>query len=535
MLRKSVAWLNRLPPFYPFLFGIFPILNILASGLSFEHVTLAIRPTLLMVLGTAAFLFLARLLLKDLDHAAAVTSLILFFSFYYGSESKIPDQFNVFLAPIGVQLLVAGIVVGIILFVAFNRRISLFNFARIRPFLNLLSSIWLIVPVFQVGSFVIEYYLDPYNTMPPPFPPYSANRTEEKPDIYYIILDGYTRQDVLEKIFHYDNSEFTRELNEMGFYVADQSRANYHRTVRSLSSSLNSEYLDYLSAAPESKGNSHEMLLFEYNRLSALLGELGYTRYAFNSFGPISNPIPKEVELKYNKKSFLTSFETTVLNYSFIGHLLDLRRRSLQEAKTRSIPYDEQRKKIRFVYSELENLTSEPSPKFVFAHVVAPHPPFVFDKDGEPIYPDRRFTTGDGDSYQGTDEEYLSQYPDQLEYINKLTLAAVKRIISKSKTPPVIILQGDHGSGVYLDNYSLANTCVYERFSILNAYYGPQGLKDLLYPEITPVNSFRLILDYFFDTRLGLLPDKVIYGSLGKDENKFFDVTDQDLSDCTIN
>jgi hypothetical protein len=166
---------------------------------------------------------------------------------------------------------------------------------------------------------------------------------------------------------------------------------------------------------------------------------------------------------------------------------------------------------------------------------VAPHPPFVFDKDGEPIYPDRRFTTGDGDSYQGTDEEYLSQYPDQLEYINKLTLAAVKRIISKSKTPPVIILQGDHGSGVYLDNYSLANTCVYERFSILNAYYGPQGLKDLLYPEITPVNSFRLILDYFFDTRLGLLPDKVIYGSLGKDENKFFDVTDQDLSDCTIN
>jgi hypothetical protein len=57
----------------------------------------------------------------------------------------------------------------------------------------------------------------------------------------------------------------------------------------------------------------------------------------------------------------------------------------------------------------------------------------------------------------------------------------------------------------------------------------------LLYPEITPVNSFRLILDYFFDTRLGLLPDKVIYGSLGKDENKFFDVTDQDLSDCTIN
>src|SRR5207244_7041298 len=69
-----------------------------------------------------------------------------------------------------------------------------------------------------------------------------------KPDIYYIILDGYGRQDVLKDLYGFDNSDFIQFLQSRGFYVADQARANYCSTVPSLASSLNRTYLTGLAA-----------------------------------------------------------------------------------------------------------------------------------------------------------------------------------------------------------------------------------------------------------------------------------------------
>ena len=46
-----------------------------------------------------------------------------------------------------------------------------------------------------------------------------------------------------------------------------------------------------------------------------------------------------------------------------------------------------------------------------------------------------------------------------------------------------------------------------EKMGILNAYYLPGVDSSLLYPSITPVNSFRLAFDLYFGTHLGLLPD----------------------------
>ncbi len=37
-------------------------------------------------------------------------------------------------------------------------------------------------------------------------------------DIYFIVLDGYGRSDVLKEFYEYDNSDFLRGLKEKGFY-----------------------------------------------------------------------------------------------------------------------------------------------------------------------------------------------------------------------------------------------------------------------------------------------------------------------------
>jgi hypothetical protein len=69
----------------------------------------------------------------------------------------------------------------------------------------------------------------------------------EKPDIYYIILDGYARADVLSNLYGYDNSDFIKPLEQRGFNMASQSRSNYPRTLLSLASSLNMKYLEPVS------------------------------------------------------------------------------------------------------------------------------------------------------------------------------------------------------------------------------------------------------------------------------------------------
>jgi hypothetical protein len=68
------------------------------------------------------------------------------------------------------------------------------------------------------------------------------------PDIYYIILDAYGRSDMLQTIHGFDNSQFIEALESRGFAVASQSKSNYPRTLLSLSSSLNMQYLDVMAS-----------------------------------------------------------------------------------------------------------------------------------------------------------------------------------------------------------------------------------------------------------------------------------------------
>ena len=53
-----------------------------------------------------------------------------------------------------------------------------------------------------------------------------------------------------------------------------------------------------------------------------------------------------------------------------------------------------------------------------------------------------------------------------------------------------------------------------ERFSIMNAYYFPDKDYSSLYPSITPVNTFRVIFNKYFDENLPLLPDNNYFSTI---------------------
>ena len=173
-----------------------------------------------------------------------------------------------------------------------------------------------------------------------------------------------------------------------------------------------------------------------------------------------------------------------------------------------------------------------PGPKFVFVHILAPHPPFVFDEHGNPVQADAPYTLGDGGGYPGTREEYIHDYSQEITYINKQLELVITSILSDSETPPIIVIQGDHGPGSQFSMLKLEDvSCLWERFSILNAYYFPDQNYDLLYPGITPVNSFRVIYNTYFDANLLLLDDKNYYASYAT-PYQMIDVTDRITNIC---
>ena len=138
-------------------------------------------------------------------------------------------------------------------------------------------------------------------------------------------------------------------------------------------------------------------------------------------------------------------------------------------------------------------------PKFVFAHILSPHPPYVFDSIGKPA------------KTKSTDWhwEYPDEYLNQIVFLNRRVKNVINKILTKSKISPIIIIQGDHGPPLFGVEENERNIKL--KTSILNAYFLPKMNNDLLYNSITPVNTFRIILNHYFNANYELLKDDVYF------------------------
>ena len=351
--------------------------------------------------------------------------------------------------------------------------------------------------------------------------PVARNVQGPKPDIFYIILDGYGRSDALKYFMGLDNSSFVQGLKARGFYVAEKGHSNYSQTEQSLSSSLNMDFLDKLLPAnlPTDVIRNQFDKLIDQNRVAAILRSHGY-RYVAVSTG-FDAVTPKSADLRYENNTSWSLFETALLAATPFA----------QNTSMNDSMFNQRYRRLLGAFKDLESVGPKgPLPRFVLVHILAPHPPFVFLKDGSM----REHHTGpyglwDGDAFMrvgGTPEAYKDGYGQQATYIGNRTLAALDVLLKAQKTPPILIVQGDHGSKVRLDDQSLEKTDVREVFRNLNAYYVPDAIRAQLYPSITPVNSFRIILNKLFGDPLPNLPDKSYYSTWEK-PGDFAEVTNK--------
>jgi hypothetical protein len=186
--------------------------------------------------------------------------------------------------------------------------------------------------------------------------------------------------------------------------------------------------------------------------------------------------------------ALLSPFEYLLLRTTAARVYLDVR-----EAETRQLSDYTYYEDTLYALKQLPKVPDIPGPKFVFVHLIIPHSPFVFGPNGEKI--DIPYDADAGNIY--TEEDTKRGNVAAVSYINKRMLEIIPQLIRTSKTPPIIVLAGDHGTpwGGYQNEVK-----------ILAAFFTP-GAGSLFYKSITPVNIFRVVFDTYFNGSFGLLPD----------------------------
>ncbi len=496
---------------YPFLFVLYVILIPLANNLGQLDPSQALRSLVVLLLAAVAGLLLLYALFKDWQYAAYLVFLVFALFFIFGhlnrlAQPSLQSSFSFQNKDTGelVLLIVWAVIFAILSLKPVWSRLN--GRVWMAPFFNLVFALALVIPGYIV---LTRWLLVPHQTRPVSAQalPDTGDVTldcSSRPDIYYIILDAYGREDVLDGLYGLDNRPFLDYLKGKGFYVASESHSNYVQTVFSIPSSLSYTYIDPPQEGVD--GAEYFINLVEDNRIMKDLKRCGYRTVAIESgFYFTEHP---GTDIYLSNKDVLNNFEDLLLAGSPWQIIADQLNLGPVEQS-----YKAHRQRVLYSFQQLGNLYKMPGPKIVFAHIISPHPPFVFDARGRPVEPARGYSVNDGDDFKGTLDEYRAGYAMQVQFVNHKLEQAIDALLAKSHAPPVIIIQGDHGPGSHLDWDSPTNTCLWERTSILNAYYLPGNGKSLLYPAITPVNSFRVVLDTYFGANMSLLPDRTYFTS----------------------
>lgn len=495
---------------HPFLFACYAVLGVYSTNMIQVPVQWVARPFIVLLIFMAVVYIILRGITKDGQYAGLVTTLALFWMFFGHIQRALFETSPFWGTPPGILVaFIAWTVPLVFLGSPWTwKRIS--NRAFVTSMLNFTSGFAILLPAYNTGSSLIQTtgQIMVYENRLSSNSPITLSVPPVAPDIYLIILDAYGRQDFLQEVYEYDNSGFINDLKERGFYVAGESTANYPQTLLSLSSLLNMQYLDELTEGLEDVSSRGPIVhLLQQNQVRRSLSDAGYAFVALPS-ATLSTQM-RDADL-YVQMTWgdINEFEGLLLSSTAANLAID--------AWDLNIPvpsYELHRRYILFSLDTLETMSEIQGPKFVFSHIMAPHPPFVLNQFGEEIQPSRPFNTGDASGFMGTHEEYIAGYVGEVSYLNRRLVRVIDSILATSDQPPIIIIQGDHGPGNYFNMMEPNNACPKERYSILNAYYFPDKNYDALYPTITPVNSFRVVLNQYFRANLNVLDDRNYYAT----------------------
>ena len=435
---------------FPFLLAFFPSWILILKNYD-ELIFQDILISLAIVSVSIIIWIVIRKIIKNGNKAALITGVGVVFFFYFGYVqdalkgilvSNIPVNKTSILVPI-------SIIIFIILTVYFIK--SKNNFESIIKIANVVSITLILVVCVQ---FIIP------------------GASAEKPNVYHIILDEYTDNEILTKKFGYNNEKFLEFLNNNGFYMHDKLFSTFGSTVKELNVILNMEY-----------PKEHRWMYEDYeslnnNKVMSIFSNQDYSVIETNSMMRWKNFSDVDTKLCYDTNFINSEFLDQVLGKSIIRYFLE------------KYQQDTRRDTVRCTFNVLNEITLKTDgPKYVFSHVYVPHPPFLFGPNGENVIPDRREISGlqSWENPQG--------YVNQLIYATNEITVVIKNIV-KNDPNAIIIVQGDTGTLTGTDISKKTMKEIYQAHSILYAVRIPD-VEDSDY--MIPVNTYRIIFNNYFN------------------------------------
>jgi hypothetical protein len=505
-VETTDAPLHRAWLVHPMLVGAFPVAYLFGANVD-ELIGLQPlwQPLGLVLAGSAAVLLLAlvagRIVGIGVERAALAASLLIGLAMTYGHAWNLAGEMlrlHGYLLAAWAVLAVAGIALILRGRAGAVRRATMAVSVGAAALL-LVNVAPIVALAVRSGAAEAEVLTDPASAGAPV-------QAGTGRDVWYVVLDRYGGADGLRDTFDYDNGPFLEALGERGFTIAERARATYLKTSLSLLSTLNLDELDLdalrADASSDADTGPLNRALRQPHAVAEFLRERGY-RYVHvgSRRGPTDGNPAADATFLYGAT---TEFGAVLADTTLLRALETI----LPEATGLAALLPAQ---TAFQLRVLDQLADAPGRNFVFAHLLIPHPPYVFNADGSRVTAEQRASRTD-------DEQYL----EQLEFTNSVMLQLVDRLhAGPTQDWPIIVLAGDEGPFPLAyardeEGYRWLEAPPEEllrQFSVLCAISVPgvdrEGLEAAGFTdELTLVNLFRVVLSAAFDADLPPLPTR---------------------------
>jgi len=511
--------------FHPFLIAFFPIIAVYSVNIGMIQLEQFILTTLLIVGSAFLFFLCLKYILKNGKKAALIISLSFIIFFSFGHVYNMLNQVSIGDTDLGsnkILLPIFTILFGIGSFLIIKTKGTLDNATSI---VNTISVVFIAVIVVMVGieTFGCDECLIQQNTQRNfdffsdekiDFSPYfethsfSISESDSLPNVYYVILDAYPRNDILKKHMNFDNSEFTNMLEQRGFHVAKNSFANYHLSGLSISSTMNMDYINFLADEFGEDSRDYNPILrkdfglYADNQVIKNFELMGYKVGRIGSATIYPHELPL-ADLSPCHKSILlmdNRLLDAVGSTSMMGYFIE---RWAEEQQRQIILCDfEELPKISGYFEE---------PVFVWSHIMLPHFPLIFGPNGEPITPGQPLLAMNHPEFTDSRWDVKTQFVQQIQFANKKSIEFIDKILENEKQA-IIILQSDHGSAFGISLQDPTDDDAFQKLSNLSAIYFPdEKHREMLTDDRTNVNTFRLVFNSYFGSDYEMLEDRTYW------------------------
>ncbi|HEX2194890.1 MAG TPA: hypothetical protein VHK63_08065 [Candidatus Limnocylindria bacterium] len=520
--RRQFGWFARVRsavvewPLHVLLISIYPAVWLLSTNIGAVDVQEAFLPIALSALGAVVLYALLRLARLPRRRAALVVSITAVAVLMFGHAANVVGEAVARTVLLGIWLAAAAAAVVL----AWRVRSDL---RSVTGFLNVASAALVAVAATSIGASLFSQAEAVQETPPlgERVQPSAGSTAEPKRDIYYLMVEDYGSPRVMSQYLGLSDDGLFDWLEDAGFAVLRDTRANYGRTAHSIASSMNMIYLDEVAAAigPESDSYAPLRDMAAESEVAAFLQRQGYTyvhlgsQWWLTAVSEMADVNPRFAHSSDFTASFIeATIIPSVTNLFGVSQATFDNRRRVYDAAIWGLE----------TFREVRQI---PGPKFVFFHLFLPHHPWVARADGS-------FATAADDSARTLRE----RMQDQWSFVSLAMRDLIDELLASAGEPePIIVFTTDEGPtprrvpNVYGDtDWSRASDAeLDQKLGIFAAYYLPEVETSCLYPTMSSVNTFRLVFNLYFDTGLPLLPDRNYIHQDRKHLYALTDITDR--------